>query len=546
LSDVDAVNAALARGDYERAADVSAAALERGQRHPTLFNALAFRHSEAGRYEAALALLRQAVEIDPRDVHVLYSIGFCLFRLGRNEEALVAFDSVLAIRPGFPAAMHHKGMLLEQKGDEAGAVRCYEMAMRSDPNYEDPYAGLASIAAGRGDFDRAREYARRALAIAPLQPTAHLAIARADFDAGQFEAVEARLKPLVADARLSPLEQPAFQALLGDALDALDRCEEAFAAWAEGKRLSLEQYADHPIAATAGRHLERMAALKPFAHTLEPFAPALALAPPAPGLPRQHAFLVGFPRSGTTLLEQVLASHDDVVTLGERPLLDPAELEFLVSPASFQRLLDADDDELDPFRERYWRQLEAMGLNIAGTVFIDKLPLGSLLIPLIARLFPTARVLFVERDPRDVVLGCFRRAFSMNPGMYQFVTLEGAARFYDQVMALAGQYRRLAPDRVHAVRYEELVADFEGECRRLCDFVGLDWSPSLNDFARTARLRQIRTPSAPQIRKGLYTSAVGQWRRYERQLAPVLPILAPWVSAFGYERGEGLEAGAPT
>jgi len=134
----------------------------------------------------------------------------------------------------------------------------------------------------------------------------------------------------------------------------------------------------------------------------------------------------------------------------------------------------------------------------------------------------------------------------MNPGMYQFVTLEGAARFYDQVMALAGQYRRLAPDRVHAVRYEELVADFEGECRRLCDFVGLDWSPSLNDFARTARLRQIRTPSAPQIRKGLYTSAVGQWRRYERQLAPVLPILAPWVAAFGYERGEGLEAGAPT
>ncbi|MDB5481379.1 MAG: sulfotransferase family protein [Caulobacteraceae bacterium] len=539
MSELDAVQAALARGNYEQAADLASIALDQGLRHPTFYNVLAFRHSEAGRYDEALALLRRGFEIAPRDAHLLYSIGFCLFQLGRNDEALIAFDAALAVKPGFPAPLHHKGMILERRGDEAQAMRCYEMAIRSDPNYEDPYAGLASVAAGRGDFARARGHARRALALAPRQPTAHLAIARADFDEGRFEAVEARLKPLLAIHGFAPIERPGFLGLLGDALDALDRPEEAFAAWTEGKRLSFEQFANTSIAATAQRHLDRIRLLTPFVETLAPFRPAARGEPPAAGLPRQHVFLVGFPRSGTTLLEQVLASHGDVVALEERPLLELAELEFLVSPASFQRLLDAGDELLDPFRELYWRQLETLGVKVAGAVFVDKLPLGSLLIPLIARLFPSARILFAERDPRDVVLGCFRRAFGMNPGMFQFVTLDGTARFYDLAMGLADRYRRLVPGRIQAVRYELLVRDFERQCREVCDFIGLDWNASLNDFSQTAKFRRIRTPSAPQVRKGLYASAAGHWRRYAEHMAPVLPVLEPWVAALGYEPTKG-------
>jgi hypothetical protein len=161
--------------------------------------------------------------------------------------------------------------------------------------------------------------------------------------------------------------------------------------------------------------------------------------------------------------------------------------------------------------------------------------LGSVVIPLIARLFPAARILFAERDPRDVVLSCFRRGFKVNPSMYQFVSLEGAARFYDAVMGVADRYRRLVPERVHAVRYESLVTDFEGQVRAICAFTGLEWTESLNDFAQTARSRTIRTPSAPQVRKGLYTSGAGQWRRYARHLAPVRPVLDRWVAALGYD-----------
>jgi tetratricopeptide (TPR) repeat protein len=535
MSELDAVQTALARGDYQQAADRAARALNQGERHPTLFNAVAFHHSSAGRYQEAIALLTEGLKLTPRDPHLLYSAGICLFHQGRDRDALGLFNAALDARPGFAAPLYHRGVIFERAGEDEAAARCYEEAIAGDPRYEAPYAGLASLAVTKGDFRRARDYAARALSLAPNVATAHLAIARADFDDGRFEAVVARLAPILAKPGLDPIERPDLLAALGDGLDALGRADEAFAAWTAAKELSAELYAATQVAEVARRNLERLRALKPFVETMSPFPPAAELGVADPGAPRAHVFLVGFPRSGTTLLELVLASHPDVVTLEERPLLEPAENEFLVSPASFQRLLDAGDDLLDPFRALYWRQLADRGLAVADKVFVDKLPLGSLLIPLIARLFPNAKILFAERDPRDVVLSCFRRGFKLNPSMYQFISLESAARFYDAVMSLADRYRRLVPERVHAVRYETLVTDFEGQVRAICDFVGLAWDDRLIDFARTARSRTIRTPSAPQVRKGLYTSGAGQWRRYANRLAPVRAVLGPWVDALDYD-----------
>jgi tetratricopeptide (TPR) repeat protein len=535
MSELDAVRTALSRGDYRQAADHASAALVRGERHPTLFNVLAFQHSEAGRYAEAIALLTDGLKLAPRDPSLLYSAGICLFRQGRERDALGLFNAALDARPGFAGPHYYRGLIFERAGQEDAAARCYEEAIASDPQFEAPYAGLASVAATKGDFVRARDFAARALALAPGQSTAHLAIARADFDDGRFEAVVERLQPLVEGGRLDGFELPAILTVLGDGLDGLRRADEAFAAWSRSKALSRSQYDGAPLAEAARSHLERLSRLRPFVATLAPFPQGKPASPDGSNAPRQHVFLVGFPRSGTTLLEQVLASHPDVVALEERPLLEPAEKEFLVSAESIRRLLAAGDDLLDPFRDLYWRQVADLGLRVEGQVFVDKLPLGSLLIPLIARLFPSAKILFAERDPRDVVLSCFRRGFNMNPGMYQFVTLEGEARFYDAVMALADRYRRLVPDRTHPVRYEALVADFEGEVRAICAFLGLGWTEALKDFARTARARAIRTPSAPQVRKGLYGSAAGHWRRYAAHLAPVRPILDPWVETLGYD-----------
>ncbi|HEY3889707.1 MAG TPA: sulfotransferase, partial [Caulobacteraceae bacterium] len=138
------------------------------------------------------------------------------------------------------------------------------------------------------------------------------------------------------------------------------------------------------------------------------------------------------------------------------------------------------------------------------------------------------------RDPRDVVLSGFRRRFGMNAAMYQLATLEGAAAYYDAVMRLVELYRAKLALPFQTVRYEGLVEDLRREVEGVCAFIGVDWSDAMLDFVETARGRAIRTPSARQVERGLYSEGVGQWRAYAAQMAPVMPLLAPWVEKFGY------------
>ena len=248
----------------------------------------------------------------------------------------------------------------------------------------------------------------------------------------------------------------------------------------------------------------------------------------------RHIFLVGFPRSGTTLLERVLSSSDEVASLEEKDTLSDAVREFMDKPGSLDRLRRASDWDLEPFRKQYWRRVEAFTGEVAGRALIDKLPLNTMKLPLIARLFPGARVLFALRDPRDVVLSCFRQRFRMNASMFEFLTLPRAARLYDGVMTLAEQLRVKLPLSVHTHRYEDLVTDFEAQTRAICDFMDIEWREEMRHFDANIGARSIATPSSTQVARGLYGDGVGQWRRYSEQLAPVMKILEPWVEQYGY------------
>jgi hypothetical protein len=269
----------------------------------------------------------------------------------------------------------------------------------------------------------------------------------------------------------------------------------------------------------------------------EPARPELWRArPKTPASPAaEHVFMIGFPRSGTTLLETVLGGAEEVVTLEEREVLAGGVRTFMGSPTALDRLAAADAAELDPFREAYWNDVRAQGVDPEGRVFVDKLPLNTFKLPLITRLFPQAKIVFSVRDPRDVVLSCFRRHFALNPAMFEFLTLEGTARLYDATFRLFGLYRDRLGIEPHIVRYEDMVEDFEATTRRACAFMGVEWRPELKGFAERARDRGIATPSAAQVARGLYRSGMGQWRAYEAQMAPVLPLLQPWVSALGYD-----------
>jgi hypothetical protein len=207
---------------------------------------------------------------------------------------------------------------------------------------------------------------------------------------------------------------------------------------------------------------------------------------------------------------------------------------FLASSAGLARLATLTPPEADAWRARYWAEVASCGVATAGRLFLDKQPAGTEDLPLVAKLFPKAKVLFAVRDPRDVVLSCFRQNFRMNAMTYAFTDLAETAACYDANFRLAEVYRRVLPLDVLDVRHEELIADFEAGLRRICAFIGLDFHPAMADIATTARARVVRTPSAPQVRAGLNARGLGRWRDYAAALAPVRPVLDPWAERLGY------------
>ena len=487
-----------------------------------------------GQSQQASARLDQARRERPDDPAPDTVLGACLARIGQRGEAVAAFGRALAFDPAYAPAYYLRGVEKQFANDAAGAHADFEKAVEADPDYPEALAQLADHAARRGDAAAARAFAGRALKGDPGDAVAALAFISADLIEKDFTAAEAGARAALGSGRLSPHNRAIAQGQLGDALDGQARRAEAFAAWTSSNSQLKAHYApmfERAEEHTPLGHARRLQAWFDGAKA-EDWSRRDVDGPT--GQAAGHAFIVGFPRSGTTLLEQVLASHPDVTALEEKSCLEDALGDLFLDGKALERLARAKSDDLKPHRAAYWRRVESFGVDPRGRMFIDKMPLNTVLLPLIHRLFPDAKILFALRDPRDVVLSCFRRRFGMNPAMYQMLTLRGAADYYDTVMNLGVRYRELMPLKLREARYEALVEDFEGEARQHAAFLGLDWSGAMADFAKTAKSRAVNTPSSTQVTRGLFREGVGQWKAYADQLAQVTPTLSKWADRWGY------------
>jgi tetratricopeptide (TPR) repeat protein len=483
-----------------------------------------------GRLDEARALLERAVTAAPLDPAARIALADLLVTSRRPDLALRVCEAGLQRLGADAGLLCAKARALQNVSRVAEAEAAYRQALQLDPTRAEARYGLALQATEAGDWDAAQALVQAIPG--PRGPAfgwlaARIALGRADF----ASAAEAARETLSA-AGLGPEQHAETELLLGEALDGLGRHAEAFAAFSRGKQTQRGFYAER----AAGREaeadkLDRLAAwfgaADPAPWRTAPNAPT---DPARPG----HVFLVGFPRSGTTLLEQALAGHPRLAALEEAPTLAEAYAEFMTGPDGLERLARLAGAEAARWRAAYWAAVDKGCPEARGRVFLDKAPAGTLYLPLVAKLFPDASVLFALRDPRDVALSCFRSGFQMNALTYAFTDLAETARCYGASMAMAQVYRRVLPLRVMDVRYERLVDDFAGELGRITDFLGLDPAPGMTDVAATARRRVVRTPSAAQVRAGLNRRGLGRWRAYADELAPILPLLAPWVEAFGY------------
>lgn len=450
---------------------------------------------------------------------------------GRLRDAILHCDAALRADPHCLEAWLERAFVLNTGGSFAAAADSYRQVLRLDPANVQAHAGLAGLAARDGDATLARQHGAAALAGDPTNAIAATALATVELEAGNPEAACGLLEPLAALPDIARPERIQLLTTYGDALSRSGRADEAYAAYVEAQ----DGFARLHEPAGANRETHRS--------LIERITAELAARPreawnqPAPqkasNAAGAHVFLLGYPRSGTTLVENVLASLPSVVALEERPTLVEADRVFLAEPGGITRLAGLEPGGLANYVQSYWDKVRAAGIDVAGRTFVDMDPLKGTRLPLIARLFPDARILIMRRDPRDVVLSCFRNTFALTSTALEFTSLERTARHYDAMMRLIELARERLPLAFHEVDYHALVRDFDGTTRAMCSFLGLPWDESLRRFDRTAQSRGVATASASQVRRGLYDGR-GQWEPFAQHLAPVLPILQPWIEKFGY------------
>lgn len=523
------IETALGANDIARAAELAEAALARGELDPLLLNLAAWKREELRDFPGAQTLLEQALELAPGDPHVRVGLGAVLRKQGQTEDAINLLRGVAQQYPNISAAWLELGYALDASGVFDAALAQYGKASELDPHLAAPVGMMASLLARTGQMAEARAGAQQALALDAGNAAALMARARCDLADKDFAAVHEVMASLAVRTDLSLEEQVLALQLLADAFDQTGNVKEAFIAYSKSKALfaTLDPNEEHQAQRAFVERIFASLGQIPAAGIAT--VGGNATAPVA----HTHAFLLGFPRSGTTLVENILTSLKDVEALEERPTMSEADKAFLLPADGMAQLAACDANKADQLRKSYWAFVAATGIDVRGKLFVDMDPMKGIKLPVIARLFPDAKIIVMRRDPREVVWSCFKTGFAKTSAAFEFTTPERAARHYDGVMRLTEACLDHFPLAAFNLRYDALVTDFDDTTKALCSFLGIPWSDDVRAFSKTAERRGVSTASSIQVRQGLYDGR-GQWRRYEGEMSGALAILAPWVEKFGF------------
>ena len=247
------------------------------------------------------------------------------------------------------------------------------------------------------------------------------------------------------------------------------------------------------------------------------------------------AFLIGFPRSGTTLLDTILRSHPDIEVIEEQPIF--SNIENLVKEkfnTKLENLYSISENNIKILKKQYF-ELLMEHTNTKGKLLIDKMPLHTSRLPLINLLFPNAKIIFTHRQPYDTILSCFQQSFKPNSAMANLVSLKSSSIMYDQVMSAWSIYKNnLSLDFITS-KYEHLIEDFDNHTSKILDFLGVGWDENVKNYRKTALERsKINTPSSSQVVQPLYKSSIEKWKNYEKYFEDCHQYLEKWVTYFNY------------
>jgi tetratricopeptide (TPR) repeat protein len=521
---------------------------------------------EMGNWVEAIGYLLKAIRIDPKNAELHNNLGVAQKEMGDSDASIQNFRDAIALKPDFIDAFNNLGSVLKNTRQLKAAFEAYQKALEIDPKNADIQNNLGNAYLTAGEIDRAKICYQNALAEQPdqlrylinlcnlyektnnikdLSDTLSLAENRIgsndanilyykavlDFRRKDFESVKIHIENTKTDDLFKSLLL-AFYELKGKTFDKLEMPEQAFDAFLDmnkeiSQSIEFEQTNPEAYFNRASRSLENIKNATPHS-------------PQSINENSTHkntpSFLIGFPRSGTTLLDTILRSHSQITVVEEGPMAANVR-KALVGHVTIEELESLHTDRISQLRSIYYKELDKhINPDQLTKICIDKMPLNALNTPILNTIFPKSKFILAIRHPYDCILSCYMQNFRPNSAMSNMVDLDRIVELYCITM----QTWQLSQERYHLdyhiIRYEDLVADMAQNVSALLGFLKLDWEENLKDYQKTALKRdRINTPSYRQVVQPIYKDAAYRWEKYQDHFLKYDKQIQPWIKKFGYD-----------
>jgi tetratricopeptide (TPR) repeat protein len=463
-----------------------------------------------GRPEEAIAHHEQALALMPGYAMAHSNLGVVLRALGRLEEAITQFGHAIAIDPNFAMAHYNLGIAVDDSGRPDAAAEHYGRALSIDPDYAEAHHNLGNVLDQLGQRTDAVAHYEQAIRINPRYAEAHRNLARMN----PAKADPLPIEQLLASPSLAEEDAIHCHFALGSIYDRAGEFDRAFENYSKGNILGRKAVSYDGSKWT--RYIDGLID----AYSTEFFSEML----PADSDSEVPVFIIGMPRSGTTLMEQIVASHNEVYGAGELPSFGRFEEELanrLGGWGSFAKgLRQIDPGTILEFSQRYLDELRDLAPEASRVT--DKMPGNFVQLGLIKLLFPNCRIIHCRRNAMDTCLSNYFNYFAAG-NQYSF-DLEELGRHYLDYKKIMAHWDAIFGPEILEVHYEELVADQETVTRRVIDYLGLDWDDSC--LKHYENRRAVHNLSSRQVRRPVYASSVGRWKNYEKHLQPLTNVLA--------------------
>ena len=497
--------------------------------HPFAWKALAVVLKLTGRLNESLVANQKSAQLNPEDAEIHNNLSITFQELSRFDESEASCRQAITLKPDYAEAHYNLGNTLKELGRLDEAETSYRQAITLKPDYADAYLNLCELLEKTNKVDEALLVIKNAK-VKVVEKKADFLFYEVLilFREKDYEKVEELIKKISKD-KLSEEKKSSFMKLKADwhhykrdysaAYEEFKSMNEHVKDSHEYKKQKSENYFNHQRETLF--QIKKLQQQKLYKSAIKPKW-------------IQPTFLIGFPRSGTTLLDTILRTHSDIDVAEELPMLKKMN-ESLGYVSNISMIENIDNKTAEIASSFYLEELKKYIEVGKKKIVIDKLPLNILQLPLINQIFPNAKFILALRHPLDCVLSCWMQNFKLNHAMANMVDLDRIVDFYCTTMEiLKFSQERYSLD-IHRIHYEKLVLEFEGNVSKLLTFLNLKWEKGLINYQKTALARdRIYTPSYSQVVKPIYSQASFRWKYYEEHLEPYKSQLAPWIQEYGY------------